>query len=190
MPRKRSPESQNERQRIQFAFNTDVDSPVGVTFQYLLKNEHARSREGKHRGVDAMMAFWKSFAYQDQGNLSEEELQAIARESITALSRQIEAIQSAFGLEDSEFASPVNSLRQEIQQAVREAIQELLLKAGVRSLLPIDGSTNSIENSIESTIETFSGQDSVEDSVEEKEGVAFDEEAVLGTLSDFGSLVA
>lgn len=174
MPRKRSPESQNERQRIQFAFNTDVDSPVGVTFQYLLKNEHARSREGKHRGVDAMMAFWKPFAYQDQGNLSEEELQAIARESIEALSRQIESIRSTFGIERSE-TTPASSLSQEVQQAVRDAIQTLVLGGAILPAVQRAASSGQMASVQQGTL--------AEEEVQEQvEGVKFNEVSMFAEL--------
>ena len=49
----------SERQRIQFAYNAYLDSLVGVTFNYLIKNPHFPSRVGKHKGIDAMTAFWK-----------------------------------------------------------------------------------------------------------------------------------
>jgi hypothetical protein len=82
MSRRRVADRQNERQRIQFAFNADLDSAIGVLFSYLIKNPKAPSRAGKHKGVDAMLAFWKPFAYQEQGDLSAEEMKAIARESV------------------------------------------------------------------------------------------------------------
>jgi hypothetical protein len=66
MPRCRVADRQNERQRIQFAFNADLDSAIGVMFNDLIKNPKAPSRAGKHKGVGAMLALWKQ--YQVHGN--------------------------------------------------------------------------------------------------------------------------
>ena len=117
----------SEHQRIQFAFNAYLDSVVGVTFNYLIKNSRFPSRAGKHKGIDAMMAFWKPFAYQEQGNLSDEELRAIAIESVEMLTRQINLIGAVFDLESSQAKAPTN-LKQEIREAMSEAIQTLLAK--------------------------------------------------------------
>ena len=117
----------SDSQRIQFAFNAYLDSVVGMTFNYLIKNSRFPSRAGKHKGVDAMMAFWKPFAYQEQGNLSEEELRTIAIESVEMLTRQRDLICAAFGLETPHAKAPVN-LKQEIREAMGEVIQALLAK--------------------------------------------------------------
>jgi sulfite reductase alpha subunit-like flavoprotein len=181
MPRKSEP-PKGDRQRIQFAYNADVDSPTGVLFQYLIKNERARSREGKHKGIDAMSAFWKPFAYQEQENLSEEELKAIARESIEQLNRQMTLICDTFGLEPPTAATSTVDLKQEIRQAMAEAFQQMIAAGGmpmVTGNLPLapspqKPSTQSLSN----------------DLFEESEGVDFDEDALLGTLLDDATIAA
>jgi hypothetical protein len=182
MPRRKVSEAQGERQRIQFAYNADVDSPTGVLFQYLIKNERARSREGKHKGIDAMSAFWKPYAYQEQEKLSQEELKAIARESVEQLSRQMTLICDAFDLEPpAATAAPAVDLRQEIQQAVTEAFQQQMMLAGVAPNIKADLSPAS---------QKPSSQSRVSDSFEGSEGVDFDEDALLGTLLDDATIAA
>jgi hypothetical protein len=190
MPRKSEPPkggrpldgAEHHRQRIQFAYNADVDSPTGVLFQYLIKNERARSREGKHKGIDAMSAFWKPFAYQEQENLSEEELKAIARECIEQLNRQMALICDTFGLEPPTAATSTVELKQEIRQAVTEAFQQMIVTGGmpiVAANLPVSPSSrkSSMEPSASSVFE-------------ESEGVDFDEDALLGTLLDDATIAA
>ena len=160
-----------ERQRIQFAFNAYLDSIVGMTFNYLIKNPHFPSRAGKHKGIDAMMAFWKPFAYQEQGNLSEEELQTVAAESVEMLTRQIDLICTAFGLESPQAKAPTN-LKQEIREAMSETIQTLLAKPELA--VPTQDASD---------------EDRHRDRVE-LEAVDFDEDSLLGNLLDDAEIVA
>ncbi|MDJ0705760.1 MAG: hypothetical protein QNJ46_21040 [Leptolyngbyaceae cyanobacterium MO_188.B28] len=108
------------RQRIQFAFNADLDSVVGHVFQYLTKNRCFSSREGKKKGVDAMVMFYKPFAYQGQETVDAEELQAMARDSVAALSRQIEYICSTFEIERPSVVCP--DFGAEVEQALKNVL--------------------------------------------------------------------
>ena len=108
------------RQRIQFAFNADLDSVVGHVFQYLTKNHCFSSREGKKKGVDAMVMFYKPFAYQGKENVNEEELQAMAQDSVAALSRQIEFLCSAFEIERPSVVCP--DFGAEVEQALKNVL--------------------------------------------------------------------
>ena len=179
MPRKRQ-NPDNDRQRIQFAYNADLDSPIGILFQYLLKNERSRNREGKHKGVDAMTAFWKPFAYQEVGEVSEEDLQIIARESIEMLSRQMELICQTFGVERTEALATSNQLKQEIRQAVSEAIQELV----VAERIPSSTQTSTLKDALSQ------GASLLQVEMTETEGVDFDEDALLGNLFDSADVAA
>ena len=161
----------NESQRIQFAFNAYLDSVVGVTFNYLIKNSHFPSRAGKHKGIDAMMAFWKPFAYQEHGELSEEELRTIALESIEMLTRQINLINAAFGLESSQ-AKATTNLKHEIREAINDALQTLLTKPdllGPTQETPVDHPNG----------------DRVESG-----GIDFDQDNLLGNLLDDAAISA
>jgi hypothetical protein len=120
--------SKTIRQRIQFAFNTDADSVSGAVFQYLIKNHRFGSREGKRKGIDAMVAFYKPFAFQDKEGIGEEELRAIAQDAVEALSRQIELLCSTFGLERPDAIAP--DLRSEIKQAIAAVLSEKAIQLG------------------------------------------------------------
>jgi hypothetical protein len=175
MPRKAQPPKE-ERQRIQFAYNADVDSPTGVLFQYLIKNERARSREGKHKGIDAISAFWKPFAYQEQGQLSPEEMKAIAREAVEQLSKQIVLISETFGLEAATQPKSVE-MKQEIRAAVTEALQQMLASGAFATVATTPASSApSSKRKAESN--------------EDLEGVDFDEDALLGSLLDDATIAA
>jgi hypothetical protein len=124
------------RQRVQFAFNADADSVVGTVFQYLIKNHRFSSREGKRKGVDAIVAFYKPFAYQGSA-VSEGELQAIARDAVELLSRQIELICSSFDLERSGTQSQPfswNDLKAELRQTLSELLAAEMLRVHQESV--------------------------------------------------------
>ena len=178
MPRKRSPDSTSDRQRIQFAFNADCGTHIGEVFRYLLKNEHMPSREGKLKGLDAISAFWRPFAYQEDGQLSEDEKSAIARESIEALARQIELIRDTFGLEKPQVSEDAD-LKQTVQSAVTEALQELMANGTLSASSTMTTSTTTVGTPQATTSQTAPAN----------EGVDFDEEALLGGLFD-GSEIA
>ncbi|NJN05085.1 MAG: hypothetical protein HC816_22960 [Leptolyngbyaceae cyanobacterium RM1_1_2] len=118
------------RQRVQFAFNADADSVVGTVFQYLIKNHRFSSREGKRKGVDAIVAFYKPFAYQGSA-VSEGELQAIARDAVELLSRQIELLCNSFDLERPGTRSQPfswNDLKAELRQTLSELLAAEMLR--------------------------------------------------------------
>jgi hypothetical protein len=184
MARKRSPDSTSDRQRIQFAYNADCEMPIGKVFQYLLKNDLMPSREGKHKGLDAMSAFWKPFAYQDS-QASDEERGAIARESIEALTRQIDIIRETFGVEKPESPSNTTDLKQEIQMVVTEVVQNLLANGAIPASMTGTVVTQSTQNAL-----APSGRSSTNASTPIHEGVDFDEDALLGGLFDNSEIAA
>lgn len=179
MPRKRSPDSTSDRQRIQFAFNADCNTHIGEVFRYLLKNEHMPSREGKLKGLDAMSAFWRPFAYQEDGQSSEEERRAIARESIETLTRQIGLIRETFGVEKPQPSDTTTSLKAEVQTALSEALQTLIGNGEI--------SAPAIGNATSQPMATTS---SAADVALADEGVDFDEDALLGGLFDGSEIAA
>jgi len=113
------------RQRVQFAFNADTDSVVGTVFQYLIKNHRFSSREGKRKGVDAMVAFYKPFAYQSAA-MSEGELQAIARDAVELLSRQIELLCNSFNIERPGTLAQPFPWKTDLKAELRQVLSELL----------------------------------------------------------------
>lgn len=114
------------RQRVQFAFNADTDSVVGAVFQYLIKNHRFNSREGKQKGIDAMLAFYKPFAYQGQEDITEGELVAMARDAVETLSRQIDLLCATFDVERPGAIAP--DLRTSIQQTIADVLATELVR--------------------------------------------------------------
>ena len=166
MPRKAGTGTKSDRQRIQFAYNADREMPIGVVFRYLIDNPLMSSREGKHKGLDAISAFWKPFAYQDCTEASEVELQTLAREAIEALSHQIELISSTFGVKGqvAEALPPEDQLQAMIQRAVAAAMVNLSLTGTGKAIASPE-------------TESVPPEDDVT-------GISFDEDSTLGTLLD------
>jgi len=178
MARKRSPDSTNDRQRIQFAFNTDRDTPIGRVFKYLLKSDKLPSRKGKLKGVDAMTAFWKPFAYQKDAQLSEDEKKAIAQESVEALNHQISLIQETFDLEKPQASV---EFKEDMKAVFTEVVQEVMA-SNPASFSPVTHATAS-----STPAETSASEKTINASTE---GVDFDEEALLGGLFEDSNLAA
>lgn len=180
MSRKKIPARHNNRQRIQFAYNADRDSPIGQVLQYLLKSELILRREGKHKGLNAISAFWKPFAYKDNDQLSEAEKRAIARESIEILTRQIELIRSTLRIESAsclgDTTKGAETFSQEVRSVITEVIQEFFENGGIpaTALSATSLETNAVSKAVRKVLPNNNG-----------EGVDFDEEALLGSL--FGS---
>ena len=175
MPRKR--QANTERQRILFSYNADLDKPIGVVFEYLIQNEQIPARLGKHKGLEAMSAFWQPFAYQAMQDLSEDELQGMARESVAALSRQIELICQTFGIESPQSAQVSPELKQVIQQTMGEVLQQFI----VTGVLASQGGDQQV---------TAEEPSEVSEAMPQNEGVDFDESTALGELLDESDTVA
>ena len=125
MPRKAGTGTKSDRQRIQFAYNADREMAIGVVFRYLIDNPLMSSREGKHKGLDAMSAFWKPFAYQACTDATEEDLHALAREAMEVLAHQMALISSTFGVEPPK---PENTPQQEqLQEMIQQAVTAAML---------------------------------------------------------------
>ena len=178
MARRRSPDSTNDRQRIQFAFNADRDTPVGQVFEYLLKNDKLPSRKGKHKGLDAMTAFWQPFACQANEQLSKEEKKAIAKDAIEALSRQIDLIRDAFDIEDHQATSDISELKQQMRTVVTEVVNDVL------------GSNAVVKPTVANVSISPQASHSASSEKTDSEGVDFDEDALLGGLFDSSEIAA
>jgi hypothetical protein len=154
------------RQRIQFAFNADADSVVGGVFQYLIKNHRFNSQEGKRKGIDAMVAFYKPFAHQNRSEVGEGELQAMAQDAVETLSRQIELLCGTFGVERP--AAIAHDLKAEIKQAIAE-----VLTAETIRMYQEDPELQPMGTVSESLLTT---------ELDAEEGGDFDDDALLGDL--------
>ncbi|MGJ3252943.1 MAG: hypothetical protein ACFE0J_17700 [Elainellaceae cyanobacterium] len=160
------------RQRVQFAFNADVDSVIGVVFQYLIKNRCFSSREGKRKGVDAMVAFYKPFAYQDSKDVTDDELQAMAQDAVEMLSRQIEVLCGAFEVERP------GAIALDLKTDIKEAIAEVLKIQSIRvHNTQSDQTPDAVPDSYVSTQVADDESD-------------FDEDALLGDLCSNAEAVA
>lgn len=182
MARKRSPNSSSDRQRIQFAYNADRDSRIGEVFQYLLKSDKLPSRKGKHKGLDAISAFWQAFAYKEKDGVSEEEKVAIANESIETLLQQVDLLRETFDIE-----APVNvttnsaQLQQEMRLVATQVVQEFVASGSI-SASAVETVTTQATNAVNNAVtQPATGGD---------EGVDFDEEALLGGLFDSSEIAA
>jgi hypothetical protein len=141
------------RQRIQFAFNADADSVVGTVFQYLIKNHRFSSRDGKRKGIDAMLAFYQPFAYQGS-DISDDELRIMAREAIETLARHIDLLCTTFAVDHP------GAIATDLQSAIQKAIADALTAESIR--VPQD-SRNGFADDVDSEALWVSGQNAYND---------------------------
>jgi hypothetical protein len=104
--------------RIQFAYYAYLQGPMGDVFKYLLRNRAHPTHKGKKMGLAAMAAFWKPFSAQAVLNLSEQEVRAIALNSITELQKQIELIRSTFNIP----VAPQELTKKDIEKMIEDRL--------------------------------------------------------------------
>lgn len=181
MPRKRSPNSTSDRQRIQFAYNADRDTPIGEVFKYLLKSDKLPSRKGKHKGLNAMLAFWQPFAFQEKDGLSDEEKVVIAKEAIDSLSQQIDLIRETFGIEPPATSTSSVQSSEEVRAIAAAVVKEFVASGDLSPQ-----SASSVTPPVVQTATATSNQSAASTT----EGVDFDEDALLGGLFDGAEIAA
>ncbi len=91
--------------RVKFVYNAQFPSPNAVVLDYLLNNPHFTSRQGRQQGMDAIAAFYRPLAEESVGDLSEPEVQEIARHCVEALAKQIDALCSRYKIDNPLTAS-------------------------------------------------------------------------------------
>jgi hypothetical protein len=104
--------------RIQFAYYAYLQGPMGDVFKYLLRNRAHPTHKGKKMGLAAMAAFWKPFSAQAVLDLSDQEVRAIALNSITELQKQIELIRNTFNIP----AAPQELTKQDIEKMIEDSL--------------------------------------------------------------------
>jgi hypothetical protein len=123
MASKSQPDKRQNRKRILFSFNVDLESPLGVVFQYLMHNPKLPSQMGKQKGVEAIAAFWRPFAFQMQGQVNDDELKVLARESLMTLQRQMELIAETFEVELPQSEAVTPELEVVLERTVERVLQ-------------------------------------------------------------------
>jgi hypothetical protein len=140
MASKSQPDKRQNRKRILFSFNVDLESPLGIVFQYLMHNPKLPSQMGKQKGVEAIAAFWRPFAFQMQGQVNDDELKVLARESLMTLQRQMELIAETFEVElpQSEAVTPQLevALERTVERVLQRYVGAVALSQSATSSLP------------------------------------------------------
>ncbi|NJL50069.1 MAG: hypothetical protein HC929_25100 [Leptolyngbyaceae cyanobacterium SM2_5_2] len=123
MASKSRPDKRQNRKRILFSFNVDLESALGVVFQYLMHNPKMPSQMGKQKGVEAIAAFWRPFAFQMQGQVNDDELKVLARESLMTMQRQMELIAETFEVELPQAEAVTPELEVALERTVERVLQ-------------------------------------------------------------------
>lgn len=126
MASKSQPDKRQNRKRILFSFNVDLESPLGIVFQYLMHNPKLPSQMGKQKGVEAIAAFWRPFAFQMQGQVNDDELKVLARESMMTLQRQMELIAETFEVELPQAETVTPELEVALERTVERVLQRYM----------------------------------------------------------------
>jgi hypothetical protein len=75
-------------ERVKFIYNAQFPADTAVVLNYLLNNPHFTGRQGRQKGMDAMMAFYRPLAEEARGELPEADLRDMARHCVAQLAQQ------------------------------------------------------------------------------------------------------
>ena len=78
--------------RVKFVYNAQFPSSTAVVLDYLINNDVFTSRQGRQRAMDAIAAFYRPLAEEERGEMSEEQVQAVASVCVEQLVKQIDGI--------------------------------------------------------------------------------------------------
>ena len=92
--------STSEQVNFVYRHQPKKTSKHGILLTYLKEDEAEFSL--KERMLNPLVAFWLPFAYQQCTNVSEQELQQLARSSIYQLKLHIQYLEDSFGLNESQ----------------------------------------------------------------------------------------
>jgi hypothetical protein len=131
--------------RVKLVYNAQIDSPAGMVLDYLLNNPHFTSRQGRQQAIDAISAFYRPLAA-ETGDTPQAELQAVARNCVEVLAKQIDMLCTRYQIESPMSAHgavvPDNLDRLETAlanglQAIAQALQSgTFLPAGESAPVP------------------------------------------------------
>ena len=76
--------------RVKFVYNAQFPSSTAVVLDYLINNDVFTSRQGRQRAMDAIAAFYRPLAEEERGEMSEEQVQAVAGVCVEQLVKQID----------------------------------------------------------------------------------------------------
>ncbi|MGF1517264.1 MAG: hypothetical protein ACFCVB_05595 [Nodosilinea sp.] len=91
-----------------------------------MHNPKQPSQMGKQKGVEAIAAFWRPFAFQMQGQVNDDELKVLARESLMTLQRQMELIAEAFEVELPQAEAVTPELEVALERTVERVLQRYM----------------------------------------------------------------
>jgi hypothetical protein len=85
--------------RVKLVYNAQIDSPAGMVLDYLLNNSHFTSRQGRQQAIEAITAFYRPLAAEAKGDTPHAELQAVARNCVEVLAKQIDVLCTRYQIE-------------------------------------------------------------------------------------------
>ena len=83
---------ESKSDRVKFVYNAQFPSSTAVVLDYLINNDVFASRQGRQRAMDAIAAFYRPLAEKEQGEMSEEQVQAVAGVCVEQLVKQIDTL--------------------------------------------------------------------------------------------------
>ena len=111
-------------ERVKFIYNAQFPADTAVVLNYLLNNPHFTGRQGRQKGMDAMMAFYRPLAEEARGELPEADLRDMARHCVAQLAQQIDLLCTRYQIEPP--GQPVAlSSTQGLEAVVKQGFQQL-----------------------------------------------------------------
>ena len=85
--------------RVKLVYNATIRSSSGVVLDYLLRNDHFNSRQGREKAIDAIALFYRAQAEEAKGAMSPAEVKEVAQHCVNGLMKQVDFLCEHFGVE-------------------------------------------------------------------------------------------
>ena len=160
---------ESKSDRVKFVYNAQFPSSTAVVLDYLINNDVFTSRQGRQRAMDAISAFYRPLAEEERGEMSEEQVQAVASVCVEQLVKQIDNLCDRYQLPNPITSRPGSA-------AISGDRLESILESGFQTIADaIRGSGLSVDRSLPSPPNL-------------EQGVVMDgtELGDLGDLKDYG----
>ena len=130
--------------RVKFVYNAQFPSSTAVVLDYLINNDVFTSRQGRQRAMDAISAFYRPLAEEERGEMSEEQVQAVASVCVEQLVKQIDTLCDRYQLPNPITGRPGSA-------AISGDRLESILESGFQTIADaIRGSGLSVDSSLPS----------------------------------------
>ena len=91
--------SKTPSDRVKLVYNATIRSSSGVVLDYLLRNDHFNSRQGREKAIDAIALFYRAQAEEAKEGMDPVEVKEVAQHCVNGLMKQVDFLCEHFGVD-------------------------------------------------------------------------------------------